>query len=261
MKYTIPTIIILFLSSVYFSKSHAQFGSSFELGAYAGPASIKTDYGERYHFEGYVGFSAGIVNYINFTDISGYPRRHRFFNQHFRMKNELSFIYTTLEHTGKYVADDRTSENAEKLRAMTGSTLVVNLTTGFEFHLKDISDYESSYYQTGFNWSPYVGIGLGLSYYNPEMESSLGNWEEDRSILYGKWSKVGTVNMDPGTTFSTTFSTGTRFKVSEKSNILLEANWRLFWSDWIDGLNARAVENKYNDWSFVVQVGYIFQLD
>ncbi|WP_196891315.1 THC0290_0291 family protein [Aureivirga marina] len=259
MKYTIPTIIILFLSSVYFSKSYSQFGASFELGGFVGPASIKTDYGERHHFEGYVGFTAGVVNYINFTKIDGYSRRYSFFNEHFRIKNELSLMYSSLEHTGKYVEDDRTSYNAEKLRAMTGSTMIINLSTGFEFHLKEISDFEGGIYR-GFNWSPYVGIGAGLSYYNPEMESSLGDWEVDRSILYDKWSKVGTVDMDPGIDFSTTFSAGTRFKVSENSNILLEANWRLFWSDWIDGLNARAVENKYNDWAFAVQIGYIFHL-
>ncbi len=259
MRYTIPTIIILFLSSVYFSKSHAQIGSSFELGGFVGPASIKTDYGERNHFEGYVGFSAGIVNYINFTTIDGYPRHFRFFNEHFRIKTELSFVHSTLKHTGRYVADDRTSYNAEKLRAMTGSTMIINLSTGFEFHLKEISEYES-YFDRKFDWSPYVGIGAGLSYYDPEMESSLGDWEKDRSLLYGKWNKVGTVDMDSGIDFSTTFSAGTRFKISEKSNILLEANWRLFWSDWVDGLNARAVENKFNDWSFIIQVGYIFHL-
>lgn len=32
-------------------------------------------------------------------------------------------------------------------------------------------------------------------------------------------------------------------------------------SNWVDGLNAKVDENKYNDWMLVFQIGYIYYLE
>ena len=71
----------------------------------------------------------------------------------------------------------------------------------------------------------------------------------------------GAVNIDSQLVFSLTSSLGTRVKLGEYSDIVIEGKWQYYFSDEIDGLNAKVPENKANDWSLWANIGYIYYLN
>jgi hypothetical protein len=68
--------------------------------------------------------NAGNLNFI-VPKLTIIPSR-TYFNEHFKLRSELSFNKTELQHFGKYVDPKKTSLDAQQLRAMSGSTSVAN---------------------------------------------------------------------------------------------------------------------------------------
>jgi hypothetical protein len=58
-----------------------------------------------------------------------------YFNDHFKLRSELSYNKTNLEHLGQWVAPDKTRLGADQLRAMKGSTAVTNIGMQLEYFL------------------------------------------------------------------------------------------------------------------------------
>lgn len=258
-KILTPIICCLFILNVA-----AQDKRSHEIGFITGSASFTTDYGERYNFEanvgGNVGPGIGVIYYLNFTDYRyRWNQRTNYFSEHFRVRAEFSYMTAKLNHYGIYAETD--SYAGEQLRAMHGKTDLFNVGAQMEFHIVDIVDFGSRRIPR-LKFSPYVSIGLMADFYNPSLESDLGDRKQDPSVLYPKWAVPGTVDTSAGFTGSLTGGIGTRFKIGEYSDILFETRWQYFFSDWVDGLNAKDdPANKYNDWLLYVHVGYVYYLN
>ena len=256
--------LILFCFSAEIAQS--QDRSSHEIGFISGSASFTTDYGQRDHFQsnvgGNVGVGIGLIYYLNFTDYRyRWNNRSSYFVEHFRVRAELSYMSAKLDHFGKYVDPSQTSYAADQLRAMHGSTYLLNLGAQLEFHIVDIVDFGSRRIPD-LKWSPYLSAGFMVDFYNPSLRSDLGNWEEDISVIYGKWAVPGAIDVNSSITGSATLGIGTRHKLGEYSDILIESRWQYFFSNYVDGLNAKEdVANKYNDWLLWLHFGYVYYLN
>jgi len=267
-KINIKTLFYLLIFTI---SLQAQDKRSHEIGFISGSASFTTDYGQRHHFMsnvgGNVGFGIGVVYYRNFTDYRyRWNERTDYFAEHFRIRGELSYMSADLDHFGKWInaIDNRTGEisyPAQQLRAMHGKTYLINLGAQLEFHWVDIVDFGSRRIPD-ITWSPYVSAGFMVNFYNPSLKSDFGDWESDPSVLFYKWQPDKTRNMDANITGSITMGIGTRKKLSFYSDLLIESRWQYFFSNFVDGLNARNdPENKFNDWLLWIHVGYVYYLN
>jgi hypothetical protein len=255
-----PIFLLFMLTCV--GTMHAQFGFSHEIGFVIGPNAFQSDYGERSDFEtniGNVGLELGIVHYLNFSyraECNCFTR-YTYFNDHFKVRNELTFTTVNLEHFGRYVGDDKVSLVADQLRAMHGSTRVLNLGTQLEFFPRSIREFESG----GYLLAPYVALGVQYNYYTPTVESDFGRLT-DPGVLPVKYQDA--YQNESGSTWSVVASFGTRYKFTETSDLLFDVRWRYYFSNWVDGLNPDEnlyPENKANDWGFIINVGYIYYLN
>lgn len=259
LKILTPLLCYFFIASTF-----AQDKSSHEIGVITGSASFTTDYGKRHNFQanvgGNVGLGMGIIYYLNFTDYRyRWNQRTNYFQEHFRVRAEFSYMSAELDHYGEWAETD--SYAGEQLRAMHGTADLFNLGAQLEFHIVDIVDFGSRRIPR-LKFSPYVSLGLMANFYNPTLMSDLGDWEQDPSVLYPKWAEPGTVDLSSGFTGSLTGGIGTRFKIGEYSDLLLESRWQYFFTDWVDGLNAKDdPANKYNDWLLWIHVGYVYYLN
>lgn len=239
-----------------------------------GSTHFTTDYGERFLFQsnvgGNVGASFGIIHYLTFVDYRyRWNQQSNYFVDHFRLRNEISYMSADLDHFGIYVDESQTSIEADKLRAMHGKARTINVGTQLEFHFKNISDFGSRR-DPHNKLSPFVSLGVLGVFYDPALYSDYGdgNWQADPTLLYEKWAVPGAVNDHAGFAFSATASIGTRYKVGEYSDIAFETKWQYYFSNWIDALNATEPtpgnpdpNNKYNDWNVSLQISYIYYLN
>lgn len=260
-KKILPTVIlIIMLTNV--NIINAQFGFSHEIGFILGSNAFQSDYGERNDFEtniGNVGVDVGIVHYLNFSyraECNCFTR-YTYFNDHFKVRNELSYTTVKLEHFGRYVADDKVSLIANQLRAMNGKTSVLNLGTQLEFFPLSIREFESG----GYSLSPYIAIGAQYNYFTPSLESDLGRLT-DPNVLPEKYQNA--YQNESASTWSIVASIGARYKFTETSDLIFDLRWRYYFSDWVDGISPDKnvySENKSNDWGFIINVGYVYYLD
>lgn len=266
IKQIILLLVVIFGFSTY---SNAQFdGFSHEIGIIAGPIAFQSDYGERYDFStnaGNTGVGIGLVHYLNFTYDSNYNYTDRtFFNQHFKLRTELSYNTTKLQHFGEYVDPRKTSLDAQQLRAMSGRTSVANIGMQFEFYPWNIRDFTAV---TG-GFAPFISLGGQFSAYNAQAESSLGPLGSTATTFpkyltpsdgrsYGFSSEQGAV-------WSVVSSVGTRYKLTDSGDLMVDLRLQYYFSNWVDGLNPNPEiykENKANDWLVWFNVGYIHYLD
>ncbi|AMC11530.1 hypothetical protein Lupro_09740 [Lutibacter profundi] len=258
----LPLLIFCFLTI----NIQAQDYNSHEIGFITGSASFTTDYGQRNNFSsnvgGNIGMGFGLIYYLNFTDYRyRWNQRTNYFAEHFRVRVELSYMSAELDHYGEWVQDYRQTYEADQLRAMHGKTKLINFGAQLEFHIVDIVDFGSRRIPD-LKWSPYVSAGFMLDYYDPELKSDLGDWEQNPNLLFSKWAVPGAAKMKSNITGSATFGIGTRRKLGEYSDILIESRWQYFFSNYVDGLNAKDdPANKYNDWLLWVHIGYIYYLN
>ena len=246
----------------------AQSEKSREIGFILGAASFSTDYGQRNNFKanvgGNIGTGIGIIYYINFTDYRYvWNLRSKYFDEHFRIRTEASFMTAKLEHFGEYA--ESPGEWGDRLRAHTGKANLLNAGAQLEYHLVNIVDFGSRRILR-LKWAPYISTGVFLNYYSPSITSTYdtGNWE-DPGVLYPKWDNTknpGAASDEPGVTWSTSFGVGTRYKLGNYSDLLIESRWQYFFSNYIDGLDAKTdPANKFNDGLLWVHVGFIYYLN
>lgn len=261
IKIAIP-ILFLFVSFGLYAQSE----KSHEIGFISGSASFTTDYGQRNNFKanvgGNVGMGIGVIYYLNFTDYRyRWNLRTSYFAEHFRVRAEASYMSAKLEHFGIYA--EAPGEWGDRLRAHTGKTYLLNLGAQMEFHWVDIVDFGSRRIPD-LKWSPYISAGAFVDYYNPSIKSTMGDWDK-ADVLYPKWDITkfpGAANDKANVTMSATFGVGTRYKVGEYSDILIESRWQYFFSNYVDGLNAKNdPANKFNDWLLWVHLGYVYYLN
>ena len=257
-KYFILTFLSLF---VYSSRTNAQFGFSHEVGAIAGPVAFQSDYGERYDFKtnaGNTGYGIGIIHYLNFSykaDCNCYTPE-TYFNDHFKLRSELSYNKTQLQHFGEWVDPDRKRLFNDQLRGMRGETSITNIGMQLEFFPLSIRDFTA----TIGSLAPFVSFGGQFSFYDPKAYSILGklNIPSTTPVKY-----FNATQNSGGTVWSVVTSVGTRYKVSPLSDLMVDLRFQYFFSNWVDGLNPDPKiykENKANDWLVWFNFGYIYYL-
>jgi len=270
LKNLLAILTLLFCCFVI-KPTQAQDRRSHEVGFISGSASFTTDYGQRNNFSsnvgGNVGMGVGLIYYLNFTDYRYlWDQRTKYFSEHFRIRAELSYMSADLDHFGKWIdiIDKNTGElslGAQQLRAMHGKTKLINFGAQLEFHIVDIVDFGSRRIPD-LKWSPYASAGFMVDYYDPELKMGLNSETGNPYNIFPKWNVEGATKMDSNFTTSLTFGLGTRHKLGEYSDILIESRWQYFFSNFVDGLNARDdAANKYNDWLLWVHVGYVYYLN
>lgn len=257
------SITWLFLLSII-SNSNAQLLTASEVGLISGLVAFQSDYGERGDFDtkkGNTGFGVGIVHYLNFSSHAGYGN---FLKDHIKLRSELSYYSTKLNHFGQWIEDGNNTIGKQQLRAMSGTSNVVNLGVQAEFYLLNIHDFEN--YVGSF--APYVSVGAFYSYYNAKVESSMGELglpgvTFPKYLIASDGRPHGFSNESSGV-FSATVSLGVRYKLNSMSDLQFETRFQYFNSDWVDGLNPNKdifKENKSNDSKVWFNLGYIYYLE
>tara|TARA_R110002124_G_scaffold71127_3_gene190625 strand:+ start:11017 stop:11754 length:738 start_codon:yes stop_codon:yes gene_type:complete len=242
--------------------SYAQLGFSHEIGVIAGPIAYQSDFGVRYDFEtnsGNTGFGIGIVHYINFAyraDCNCYTT-DTYFNDHFKLRSEIAWNKTTLNHFGKWVENDRTSADADRLRAHTGEAQNWNIGMQLEFFPRSVRAFSAGAY----SFAPFASLGAHYVSYNPSVKTSYGDTNiEDANNFYSYWDP-GSVSDQSGSTWSVVSSVGTRYKLTILSDLMIDLRFQYFFSDFTDGLDHQLSSNKSNDWLVWLNFGYIYYLD
>jgi hypothetical protein len=254
-------IITSLLFFVFTINTNAQFGFSHEVGVIAGPVAFQSDYGERHDFAtnaGNTGFGIGIIHYLNFSykaECNCYTPQ-TYFNDHFKLRSELSYNKTKLQHFGQWVDSKKTSLFAQQLRAMKGSTAVTNIGMQLEFYPLSIRDFTA----TIGSFAPFFSLGGQFSFYDPEAHSELGPLDiaqtTPQKYIHATTNRGGTV-------WSVVSSIGCRYKLTELSDLMVDLRWQYYFSNWVDGLNPDPKlypENKANDWNIWFNFGYIYYL-
>ncbi|WP_348824542.1 THC0290_0291 family protein [Flavobacterium aestuarii] len=244
--------------------SAAQTSLAHEIGVFAGPSIIKSDYGQRNDdsstFKN-TGFGVGLVHYINFSSKS---MSTAYFKEHFKVRSELSFNKTKLHHFGDW-AENGNSIGKLQLRAMEGNTSILNLGTQLEYYpLSRIHDFE---YSIG-GFSPYISVGIQYSFFNSKSSSALGELGTPETtfpkyLIPSDGHPYGFAS-ENSSTWSVVSGIGVRYKLNKMSDLLMEGRLQYFGSDWVDGLNPDKeifTENKYNDWQAWLTFGYVFYLE
>jgi len=255
-KFLFLVITILLLSA---EKSFSQFGFSHEVGVIAGPVTFYSDFGQRNDMEtnmGNVGIGVGLVHYMNFayrSDCNCYTS-DTYFNDHFKLRSEISYHKTNFEHYGKWVDASETSLFADQLRAMKGSSSVLDIGAQLEYFPLSVRDFVGGRYKL----APFMSFGVHWVNFDPEVYSEMGpmgtTWTTPNKYMDG-------FSSDSDSTWSVVWSVGVRYKLTDMSDLMLDSRWQHYFSNWVDGLNPNVSENKANDWIYWLNIGYIFYID
>lgn len=259
-KYFIVTLLLLF---GFTNKVSAQFGFSHEIGGIVGPVAFQSDYGERHNLStnaGNTGYGIGIIHYLNFSyraECSCYTPE-TYFNDHFKLRSELSYNKTDLQHFGRWVDPDKTSLTAIQLRAMRGSTSVTDIGMQLEFFPYSIREFTSNI----GSFAPFISLGGHFSFFKPtaysELGPGLGQLTTVTPIKY-----INAFDLKGGTTWSVVSSVGTRYKLTPLSDLMVDLRFQYYFSNWVDGLSPDPriyTENRANDWNVFFNFGYIYYL-
>ena len=263
-KHLAKLIITLLITQVSF----AQLGFSHEIGIITGPVAFKSDYGLRSEFEtnaGNTGFGIGLVHYLNFAyqaDCNCYTTDN-YFNDHFKLRTEISYNKTKLEHFGEFVDPSRTGEGAQQLRGQKGEANNFDIGMQIEYFPLSIRSFQAFSYKL----APFVSLGAHYVSYNPKISSTytapVGGY-----TYYTPWyteipdpANANPIDVSPGNTWSIVSSIGARYKLTTSSDLMIDLRGQYYFSDWVDGVNHKLEYNKYNDWLIWLNFGYIYYLD
>ncbi|MDW5289108.1 THC0290_0291 family protein [Formosa sp. PL04] len=242
-------LLVIFLS--LFNSVNSQTLTGYELGILVGPVQMRSDFGlrgDKATNRGNIGFGAGLMFDINPMD---WGSRRDYAYDHFKLRFDLSFNKTSLQHYGEYVDPDNTSENANKLRAQRGEAKNSSLGVALEYYPLSLRGFFYNF----FDFTPYLILGVQYTYAKPG--SNITN--EDQ--LYGPWANKGSINTESFYTMALNTGIGVRYKVSEYSDFLFETKFQFFNSDWVDGLNHPLDYNENNDALIWFTFGYVYYLN
>ena len=252
--------VLFFLLGINFG--HSQLGFSHEIGVIAGPLEFRSDFGQRFdertNFKN-SGVGIGIVHYINFSyraDCNCYTT-DTYFNDHFKLRNEISWNKTKLDHFGKWVDPDRNTIEAQQLRAHKGVAQNFDIGTQIEYFPRSIRSFQAFSYK----FAPFFSLGVHYTYFKPEVSTTFGDGDVLNPANFYSFWEPGSVNASSGSTWSIVSSAGVRYKLGPLSDLMLDLRWQIFFNDWVDGLNHQLESNKYNDWLLWLSFGYIYYLD
>lgn len=262
-RFFILTIVVLISQS-----SFSQLGFSHEIGVIVGPVQFRSDYGQRLNEEtniGNTGIGIGLIHYINFSyraDCNCYTA-DTYFNDHFKLRSEISWNQTNLDHLGKWVDPSFTSANADKLRAHSGQATNFDIGMQLEYFPLSIRAFSS---HRGA-WAPFVSLGAHYTTSNPKAQTNYGDGNVfNPNNLYSYWTDTFPadpypIDLDEINAWSVVTSVGVRYKLTILSDLMLDLRFQYYFSDWIDGFNHKLPSNKFNDVLVWLNFGYIYYLD
>ena len=250
MKTTIfTTLIIIFMFTISVYSQNFKH----ELGLSVGVMSMQTDYGERGHFAssyGNIGFGVGAAYYLSFDEYRvRWNDKTTFLKNHFRLKIGASYMKDNFIHRGKYIESN--SVSSLKMAAMRGSTKILNIGGQIEYYIFD--------FMSDKKLEPYLSGGLYYVFYDPELESELGNWRDDPNLIPSVYQN-GSIQLQKDKTQSFSFGAGTRYNSGDLT-MIFDFRWQKFLSDNVDGLNPLLGANKFRDWLLFAQVGVVFKIN
>ncbi|GGD81382.1 THC0290_0291 family protein [Planktosalinus lacus] len=254
-------VLVIFLSIFFQQETFSQFGFSHEVGVITGPVIFYSDYGQRNNIETNmknVGYGVGLIHYMNFAyraDCNCYTR-DTYFNDHFKVRTEISYHTSKLEHFGRWVDPSKTSLTADQLRGMRGSTSVFDIGSQLEYFPLSIRDFVAGSYKI----APFVSLGAHWVNYSPDNYTEFVPTEIGQPLYPDKYGEDARTTK-PGTTWSVVWSFGFRYKLTRMSDLMLDGRWQYYFSNWVDGLNPDVPENKANDWIYWLNIGYVLYLD
>lgn len=259
-KYILSLLLVLFSTFI----ASAQWNTSHEIGILTGPIVFKSDYGERGDMETNVGNSGHSIGFVHYLNFSSRADNERFFSEHFKIRSEVSYATTNFNHFGKWVDEGKPSIGKEQLKAMSGSSRIINLGVQAEFNFIKIHDFENSIGTFG----PYASLGLTYSFYDTKASSTLGPLRL-ASTTFPKYltpsdGRPYGFSSESKSVVSVVAGAGTRYKLGRMSDLLVDLRFQYFTSDWVDGLNPNKdiyKENKSNDWLVGFNIGYIHYLE
>lgn len=262
---------------VMYQTAFSQLGFSHEIGVIAGPVEFRSDFGSRFDEAtnlGNSGIGIGIIHYINFAyraDCNCYST-DTYFNDHFKLRNEISWNYTVLDHHGEWIQPDKVSVNADKLRAHHGVAENFDIGTQIEYFPRSIRSFQAFSYIL----APYISLGIHYTQSSPQGSTEYG----DQNIfngdnIYSYWyndprflppipageQRQYPIDLKQRSNWSMVTSVGVRYKIGVLSDLLLDLRWQLYFSDWVDGFNHKLSYNKFNDWLVWLNFGYVYYLD
>lgn len=257
MYYIKIILVFFFLLVLQNGRVHAQFGISHEIGVFGGPANFLTDYGERWNLKANVanaGLGLGLLHFMNlaYCNECNYQRTDSWLASHLRLRNELTWLRSNLEHFGPVAS--KNNIGGQLLRAMHGKTNVLEVGTLLEYHPLRIRDFTNF----GYWFSPYVGLGAHFVSYKPDAYSDLGSLENPKNVFP---AFVGGINLERGTTYSIVGVMGARYRLGWRHDLMFEGRWHYYGNDWVDGLNHDVVANKFNDVVFWIGIGYVYYIN
>mgnify|MGYP001047138130 FL=1 len=269
------TSVLFFIFTAFVC--NAQLGFSHEIGAIIGPVEFRSDFGSRNEEEtnlGNSGIGIGLIHYINFAyraDCNCYSA-DTYFNDHFKLRSEISWNKTILDHHGQWVGPNRTSINADRLRAHHGVAENFDIGMQLEYFPKSIRSFQAFAYK----FAPFVSLGVHYTYSSPQGSTDFGdNNIYNANNIYSYWysddrylpsvptgqTREYPINLDQRSDWSMVTSVGVRYKLTVLSDLMLDLRWQLYFNDWIDGFNHKLSYNKFNDWLIWLNFGYIYYLD
>lgn len=262
MTANIKRLFVYFVLLFVVQSAYSQLGFSHEVGIIAGPVAFKSDFGVRSDHEtnsGNTGFGVGLVHYINFSyrsDCNCYTSNN-YFNDHFKLRSEISWNRTKLNHYGKWVRPERVGDNADRLRAHSGEAQNWDIGMQLEYFPRSIRAFSAGMH----SFAPFFSFGAHYVTYNPGVETTYGDMDiENPDNFYSEWDP-GSVTDQSGSVWSLVGSVGSRYKLTMLSDLMVDLRFQYFFSDWIDGLNHQLPSNKRNDWLVWLNFGYIYYLD
>jgi len=259
MAKTIKLSYSFILLSLIFSGIRAQTVLTHEVGIIVGTGSIQTDYGARNNFQstfGNFGTGVGIIHYLSFFKSNWqYP----YFADHFKIRSEISYTSNKFKHFGPFVDPRKTSEEANKLRAMHGGNRMINIGLQLEYYFKNFYLNKTQQFDDA-KFYPYVSFGLRYNFFKPYVISDLGDWHKDITVLPAKWQLPGAIFDSYGSTFTVSLSTGVRYRMNEFWDLVADLRYQQFFSNTVDGLNAPVIENKRKEGMVYFTFGLVYRI-
>ena len=205
---------------------YSQLGFSHEIGAIIGPVEFRSDFGVRNTEEtnlGNSGYGIGLIHYINFAyraDCNCYSTDN-FFNDHFKLRSEISLNKTKLDHFG--VWSEQNGENAQRLRDHTGEAYNFDIGMQLEYFPKSIRAFQGFAYR----FAPFVSLGTHYTSFNPKAYTTHGEpgGINNPDNFWSRW-EPGSINPESGSTWSVVTSVGVRYKLTVLSDLMLDLRWQ-----------------------------------
>jgi len=245
-------IIIAFIS---ISVTNAQRSFIDEWEAQIGYMNFQGDYGQRGDFGSTLGNSGGTIGakiYLNFLDNE---RVNCYSCTHIKFNVSLNTGYSALSYSSSYPGN--MSADMLKLRAISGQYYFFSTGFNVEYHLSDLRNIDFFSSSLLNKVDPYIGIGAGVTFFNADVESSLGNLEKSPEIV--PTALKGGIYPGTGFTPMANLEVGIRYRFDEELQFVFSNKWRYYFSDKVDGVvpDEKQVDNLYNDWMFTPSFGVV----